>query len=193
MEKTNLLYPIFLRLDRVSILLVGGGNVALEKLTYILKSSPNAKIIAVAKDFLPEIYDFQSKFDIQLYQKEWQESDLNGVQLVIATTNDPILNELIYEAAHQRNLLVNVADKPYLCDFYLGAIVTKGQLKLAFSSNGQSPTIVKRLKEFFEEILPNDLDVLITHLTYYRSQIKGNLSEKVKKLNELTKMFQNNN
>lgn len=193
MEKTNLLYPIFLRLDRVSILLVGGGNVALEKLTYILKSSPNAKIIAVAKDFLPEIYDFQSKFDIQLYQKEWQESDLNGVQLVIATTNDPILNELIYEAAHQRNLLVNVADKPYLCDFYLGAIVTKGQLKLAFSSNGQSPTLVKRLKEFFEEILPNDLDVLITHLTYYRSQIKGNLSEKVKKLNELTKMFQNNN
>jgi precorrin-2 dehydrogenase/sirohydrochlorin ferrochelatase len=193
MEKTNLLYPIFLRLDRVSILLVGGGNVALEKLTYILKSSPNAKIIAVAKDFLPEIYDFQSKFDVQLYQKEWQESDLNGVQLVIATTNDPILNELIYEAAHQRNLLVNVADKPYLCDFYLGAIVTKGQLKLAFSSNGQSPTLVKRLKEFFEEILPNDLDVLITHLTYYRSQIKGNLSEKVKKLNELTKMFQNNN
>lgn len=193
MEKTNLLYPIFLRLDRVSILLVGGGNVALEKLTYILKSSPNAKIIAVAKDFLPEIYDFQSKFDVQLYQKEWQESDLNGVQLVIATTNDPRLNELIYEAAHQRNLLVNVADKPYLCDFYLGAIVTKGQLKLAFSSNGQSPTLVKRLKEFFEEILPNDLDVLITHLTYYRSQIKGNLSEKVKKLNELTKMFQNNN
>ena len=193
MEKTNLLYPIFLRLDRVSILLVGGGNVAFEKLTYILKSSPNAKIIAVAKDFLPEIYDFQSKFDVQLYQKEWQESDLNGVKLVIATTNDPILNELIYEAAHQRNLLVNVADKPYLCDFYLGAIVTKGQLKLAFSSNGQSPTLVKRLKEFFEEILPNDLDVLITHLTYYRSQIKGNLSEKVKKLNELTKMFQNNN
>jgi precorrin-2 dehydrogenase/sirohydrochlorin ferrochelatase len=193
MEKTNLLYPIFLRLDRVSILLVGGGNVALEKLTYILKSSPNAKIIAVAKDFLPEIYDFQSKFDVQLYQKEWQESDLNGVQLVIATTNDPTLNELIYEAAHQRNLLVNVADKPYLCDFYLGAIVTKGQLKLAFSSNGQSPTLVKRLKEFFEEILPNDLAILITHLTYYRSQIKGNLSEKVKKLNELTKMFQNNN
>jgi len=85
--------------------------------------------------------------------------------------------------------LINVADTPELCDFYLGSIVTKGDLKIAISTNGKSPTLSKRIREFFEAILPENIDELILNLHDYRNTLKGNFEEKVNKLNEITSSF----
>ncbi|HCD23411.1 MAG TPA: siroheme synthase, partial [Flavobacteriaceae bacterium] len=75
---------------------------------------------------------------------------------------------------------------PY-CDFYMGAIVTKGALKIAISTNGTSPTLAKRMRQWLEEILPNEIDELLTHLRAYRSTLKGDFEQKVHWLNEHTK------
>ncbi|WP_442946002.1 precorrin-2 dehydrogenase/sirohydrochlorin ferrochelatase family protein, partial [Ohtaekwangia sp.] len=84
---------------------------------------------------------------------------------------------------------INVADTPDLCDFYLGSVVTKGNLKIGVSTNGKSPTISKRIREYLEEALPDDTNDLLENMQKIRDQIKGDFSHKVKVLNELTTSF----
>jgi len=82
--------------------------------------------------------------------------------------------------------LVNIADKPALCDFYLGSIVQKGDLKLAISTNGKSPTVAKRLKEVLNESLPAEIDTTLQQIAELRKTLSGDFTDKVKKLNEVT-------
>lgn len=186
----NTLYPIFLKTENFNILIVGGGNVATEKINFILKNSPKANITIVAKEISSEIKSQVSNLkSICLSQKTFEITDLENKQLVIAATANKALNESIYYAAKAQHILINVADTPELCDFYLGSIVTKGDLKIAISTNGKSPTISKRLREFFEEILPNDIDELIDNLHKYRNTLKEDLNDKIEKLNKLTSSF----
>ncbi|MGZ4117908.1 MAG: TSUP family transporter, partial [Bacteroidia bacterium] len=83
-------------------------------------------------------------------------------------------------------ILINVADTPDLCDFYLGSIVQKGDLKIAISTNGKSPTLAKRLKEVFNEALPDDTQESIENLNKFRDLLKGDFTNKVKELNKAT-------
>lgn len=126
---------------------------------------------------------------IVLKEKAFESADMDNHQLVIAATADNVLNREIYRAAKAKNILINVADTPELCDFYLGSIVTKGDLKIAISTNGKSPTLSKRIREFFEDILPDNINDLILHLHQYRNTLKGSFEEKVQKLNDLTSSF----
>lgn len=183
----NELYPIFLKVSELNILIVGGGNVGLEKLTFLLKSSPHAKVSIVAKSFITEVIDLSEKYKVNVISKPYHKSNLKNQQIVIAATNNLEVNLQVYKDCKERNILVNVADNPTYCDFYMGGIVTKGNLKLAISTNGKSPTLAKRLRQFFEETLPDDINELSENLNEYRKTIKGNFEEKVKALNDLTK------
>src|SRR5699024_145576 len=95
-------------------------------------------------------------------------------------------NMIIHREAKAKKVLVNVADTPDLCDFYLGSIVKKGNLKIGISTNGKSPTMAKRLREVFTEVLPDEMENVLQNLRTIRKQIKGDFSEKVRKLNEIT-------
>ncbi len=183
---SNLLYPIFLKLDKVPILVVGGGNVALEKVSLMLKSSPNAVVTVVATEIKEEILDYQENHHLTIKKRKFENADLDGFQALIVATEDKLLNYQIWQEAKRRNIIVNVADTPDLCDFYLGSIVTKGDLKIAISTNGKSPTFAKRFREILEESLPEELDELIDNLQKFRNQLTGDFEYKVKKLNELT-------
>jgi precorrin-2 dehydrogenase/sirohydrochlorin ferrochelatase len=147
----NTLYPIFLKTENFNILIVGGGFVGTEKLSFILKNSPNANITVVAKEISDEIKSMvNGQLSIVLTEKPFEKSDLENKQLAIAATADKELNKAIYRAAKEKNILINVADTPELCDFYLGSIVTKGDLKIAISTNGKSPTLSKRIVNFLK-------------------------------------------
>ncbi|MCR9174272.1 MAG: bifunctional precorrin-2 dehydrogenase/sirohydrochlorin ferrochelatase [bacterium] len=182
----NELYPIFLKAQSVPILVVGGGNVGAEKLRYLLKSSPNAWVEVVATYFNDEVKELAKKHQVKLIHRTFQVSDLERRSLVIVATDDALLNLGIHAVCRKRQLLVNVADQPELCDFYLGGVVTKGNLKLAISTNGKSPTTAKRLRQLFEEVLPDDIDVLLENLHKYRKTLTMDFEEKVATLNELT-------
>ena len=183
---SNLLYPIFLKLDKVPILVVGGGNVALEKVSLMFKSSPNAMVTLIAPEIKEEILDYQGNHHLKIKKRKFNNADLEGFQALIVATEDKLLNYQIWQEAKRRNIVVNVADTPDLCDFYLGSIVTKGDLKIAISTNGKSPTFAKRFREILEESLPEELDELIDNLQKFRNQLTGDFEHKVKKLNELT-------
>ena len=182
----NNLYPVFLRMHQIQTLIVGGGNVALEKLTFLLKSSPNADVVMVAPFFRDEVRALARQFNISLIETSYEESFLVDKGMVIATTDNMEVNKQIYRDAKSRNLLVNVADTPELCDFYLGGIVTKGNVKIAISTNGKSPTTAKRLRQFFEEIIPEDINTMVESLNRYRKTLKGNFEEKVNQMNKIT-------
>lgn len=183
----NELYPIFLKVSELQVLIVGGGNVGLEKLTFLLKSSPNAKVTVVSKWFLPELKTLASDFQVILIEAAYKKSQLSKKQIVIAATDDLSVNLQVYKDCKAENVLVNLADNPNYCDFYMGGIVTKGNVKIAISTNGKSPTAAKRLRQFFEEILPENMNELVENLNTYRKTIKGDFEDKVNKMNDITK------
>jgi siroheme synthase-like protein len=190
----NLLFPIFLKQDVGRILLVGAGPVGLEKLTALIQNIPRASITVIAMDVLPEVKMLSSQYpNIVVEQRPYSHQDLEGFYMVIAAVNNRQLSEEIAGQARQRRILVNVADTPDLCDFYLSSIVKKGNLKIAISTNGKSPTVAKRLKELLNETLPEEMDDLLEHMHRIRQKIKGDFAQKVTALNELTRSLSVNN
>ena len=187
MESRNNLYPIFLKAKTLHVLIVGGGNVAEEKLHFLLKSSPDAKVTIVSPMFREQTLALANAYDVELIYDRYDNSFLKGKHLVIATTDVPDVNVEVYNDCKARHILVNVADNPPYCDFYMGGIVTKGHVKIAISTNGQSPTTAKRLRQFFEEVLPEDVNDLVQNLNEFRKTIKGDFEQKVQTLNEFTK------
>ena len=182
----NTLYPIFLKTEQLHFLIVGGGNVAHEKLFFILKSSPQTRVTVVAPMIREEVKELAASHQVELIKDVYHADYLAGRHLVIATTDQPAVNRQVYEDARARNLLVNVADTPELCDLYLGGIVTKGNLKIAISTNGKPPTLAKRLRQLFENIFPEDIDQLLRNLHRYRSTLKLSFEQKVDRMNALT-------
>ncbi|CAM3995921.1 TSUP family transporter [Mucilaginibacter galii] len=183
----NQLFPVFLKLNQLHTVLIGGGNVGLEKLTALLQNSEQATVSIVAEQILPEIYELTANHpQIKITQKSFSENDLDNADIVIAATANNVLNEQIRQAAHARKLLINVADKPALCDFYLGSIVKKGDLKIAISTNGKSPTVAKRLKQVLAENLPNELDTTLQQISALRNTLTGDFASKVIALNKVT-------
>lgn len=188
-ESRNNLFPIFLKLSELNILIVGAGNVGLEKLHFLLKSSPDANVTVVANSFLPELKALAEDFSVKMIEDSFHEKYLENVDVIIAATDNRNTNITIRTLAKARKILVNVADTPDLCDFYLGGIVTKGDLKIAISTNGKSPTFSKRFRQMLEATLPESIPQMLTNLRIIRSQIKGDFGQKVKQLNDLTSVL----
>ncbi|MDO6737975.1 bifunctional precorrin-2 dehydrogenase/sirohydrochlorin ferrochelatase [Wenyingzhuangia sp. 2_MG-2023] len=186
MEK-NQLYPVFLKVTALNTLIVGGGNVALEKLSFLLKSSPDAKVTMISPFYREETIAKAKEGKVRMVVGNYDSSLLEGKHIVIATTDIPTVNLQVYNDCKERAILVNLADNPPYCDFYMGGIVTKGNVKIGISTNGKSPTMAKRLRQFFESVLPDNIDDLAEYLNKYRDTIKGNFEEKVEKMNEFTK------
>ncbi len=188
MEDRNNLFPVFLKLEKLNLLIVGGGNVGLEKLQAVVNNSPATKVLIVAEKFIDELKLLAAPYpNITLVEDTFKKEYLHNIHVVITALNNIETSEHILNEAHEQKLLVNVADKPELCDFYLGSIVTKGNLKLAISTNGKSPTLAKRLKETFNELLPESINDVLNNMERIRQSLKGDFKEKVDKLNELTK------
>lgn len=188
----NTLFPIFLKVDQLRILVVGGGPVALEKLHFLHKSSPGACIDLVAISVLPEIHELLGNFaQSSLFLRGFSVEDLQGKHIVIAATNNAELNFFLRDLADKYHFLLNVADKPELCDFYLGGVVTRGDLKLAISTNGRAPVLAKRMREFFEDVLPDTIESTLQLSNQARQKIKGTFAERSAKLNALTSILVN--
>lgn len=183
----NGLFPIFIKLDQLKTLIVGGGNVGLEKLEALLRNNPEAKVKLVGAVIKQEIKALTTDYaGIELIERPFAEADLDDADVVILATENRALHVDILALAKARKLLVNVADTPDLCDFYLGSTVKKGDLKVGISTNGKSPTFAKRFREVLEEALPEDINNLLDNLHEIRNSLKGDFSHKVKVLDEVT-------
>ncbi len=183
---------IFLKLDKIQTLIVGGGNVGWEKVNFILKQSPNAKLRVISDYFHPEIILTALYNNVQIVERKFISQDLEGIKLLNVATNNNQLNTEIYKLAQTKNILTNVVDNRILCDFYTAAVMKKGAVKIPVSTNGASPTLAKRLRDVFEEVIPDEIEETVEMLNEIRSILKGDLQEKIKTLNSLTSLFSSN-
>lgn len=185
---SNRLFPVFLKLEKLRLLIVGGGYVGMEKLGVVLQNSPDGKIRLVATTISEEIRQcVAGRLNVELIERPYHATDIDDADIVIAAVNDVRVSSQVSADAKAKGKLVNAADKPELCDFYLGSIVQKGALKIAISTNGKSPTIAKRIKEVLNETLPDEIDALLNNMQQIRNKMSGDFAEKVKQLNEITK------
>ncbi|WP_416867323.1 MAG: bifunctional precorrin-2 dehydrogenase/sirohydrochlorin ferrochelatase [Imperialibacter sp.] len=183
----NTLFPVFLKLENFNTLLVGGGNVGLEKLTALLVNNPLANVTVVADRYLEETEKLaKSSPNVVLTYRKFEFDDLNNKQLVILATDNFELHKEIKLKTAELGILTNVADTPALCDFYLGSIVRKGDLKIAISTNGKSPTLAKRMRQYLEEAIPDSMQSLLDNMKTFRDKLKGDFSTKLEVLNDLT-------
>jgi siroheme synthase-like protein len=186
----NLLFPVFLKLEELKVLLVGGGKVGTEKLSALLGNSPAAPVTVVALHISDEVRKLAKHHpNVTLHERAFEQADLENKDLIVIAVNEKETSLAIRAAAKEKKILVNVADTPEQCDFYLSSIVQKGNLKIAISTNGKSPTAAKRIKEVLNNALPAELDDMINNLHAVRNKLNGNFEYKVKRLNELTRIL----
>lgn len=150
------LFPIFLKLEGRRCLVVGAGLVGAQKIAGLLETGAEVVVI----DPAPSAKLRQTILaDVRLtfHERKYLPSDLEGAYLVIAATSDPEVNREIYEQAQRRGILANVVDVPPLCDFYYPAVVRRGALVVAVSSQGESPHLAQRVRDEIGELLPENL------------------------------------
>lgn len=163
------LLPIFLRLEGRRALLVGAGNVALEKIGSLLKTGLRLRV--VAPDARPEVQTLASEGKLEWVQRAFQPDDLDDVFLAITATDQAEVNAAVYRAALERDVPCNSADDIPNCDFYFGSVVRRGDLQIAISTAGESPALAQRLRREIDEQLPQDLGPWLAELGKLRREV----------------------
>src|SRR5450432_1022150 len=186
----NRLFPVFLKLEELEVLLVGAGKVGQEKLSAVLQNAPATSVTVVATEISEAVKHLTASYpNVRLIEREFEPGDLDDKEIVIVAINDKAAGNYIRVLSKQKKLLVNVADTPELCDFYLGSIVDKGNRKIAISTNGKSPTMAKRMREQLNELIPDEIEGVIQNMHSIRQDLKGDFAEKVRQLDDLTKIL----
>src|SRR5947199_5982580 len=166
-------YIACLRLSGRRCVVVGGGEVGLEKVEGLLAC--DAAVTLVAPEAHPELVQLALEGSIRWEQREYQSADLDGALIAIAATDDTDLNVRVFEDAESRSMLVNVVDVPPLCNFILPAIVRNGPLAIAISTAGASPALAKRMKREIGELFGEPYALLAVLLNQVRGWAKATL------------------
>ena len=163
------LLPIFLKLAVRRCLLVGAGNVALEKIGSLLRTGLDLRVIAPTA--LPEVRALASEGKLEWVQRPFEISDLDGNFMVIAATDVPAVNALVYKGSVERNIPCNSVDDIPNCDFFFGSVVRRGSLQIAISTAGESPAVAQRLRREIDQQLPEDLGTWLEDLGSLRREV----------------------
>jgi uroporphyrin-III C-methyltransferase/precorrin-2 dehydrogenase/sirohydrochlorin ferrochelatase len=169
------LLPIFLKLDGRPGLLVGAGNIALEKINSLLITGLRLRVIA--PEAKSEIQQLARENRLEWIQRSFEAADLDGNFVVIAATDDLQVNATVYREAVRRGILVNSVDDPPHCDFYFGSVVRRGDLQIAISTAGESPAVAQRLRREIDARLSADIGPWLKNLGAFRREVLATLPQ----------------
>src|SRR5437660_10481153 len=167
-------YIACLRLTGRRCVVIGGGDVGLEKVEGLLAC--DAEVTLVAPEAHPELVQLALEGSIRWEQREYESSDLDGCLIAIAATDDTDLNVRVFDDGEARSMLVNVVDVPPLCNFILPAIVRNGPLAVAISTAGPSPALAQRMKREISEHFGERYATLALLLNEVRGWAKATLA-----------------
>jgi precorrin-2 dehydrogenase / sirohydrochlorin ferrochelatase len=142
------LFPMFMKLEGRSCLVVGAGTVGEPKIKSLIEAGASVRVVAL--QVTAAVGEWAESGAISWEARAFKSTDLDGVFLIIAATNNRDLNAAIFREARRRNILCNVVDDPEYCDFYYPAVVRRGDLQLAISTNGHSPALAQRIRRELE-------------------------------------------
>jgi precorrin-2 dehydrogenase/sirohydrochlorin ferrochelatase len=163
-------YMACLDLEGRSCLVVGGGSIALEKVSGLLDCGARVTVVA------PRISEELRALDVERLSRGYRASDLDGRFLVVAATSITSLNRLVHDDAEARSLLCNVVDVPELCNFILPAVVRRDPIAIAVSTGGASPALAQRIRDDVAELIGPEHAELARRLRALRPWAKDNLS-----------------
>jgi precorrin-2 dehydrogenase/sirohydrochlorin ferrochelatase len=143
------LFPMFMKLEGRQVLVVGAGNVGEPKIGGLLETGAHIRVVALQAS--PAVREWAREGKIELAVRAFSSDDLAGAFLVIVATNSRTLNERVYHEAQRRGVLCNVVDVPALCDFFYPAVVRRGDLQIAVSTAGQSPSLAQKIRQQLEK------------------------------------------
>jgi siroheme synthase-like protein len=166
-------YIACLRLTGRRCVVVGGGEIGLEKVEGLLAC--DGRVVLVAPDAVPELDSLAAEGSIEWIRRRYEPGDLEQTFIAIAATNDTATNIAVYQDAEERAMLVNVVDVPPLCNFILPAIVRTGPLAIAISTAGASPALAKRIKRQIADEFGEPYARLAVLLNEVRGWAKGTL------------------
>jgi len=167
--------PIFLKLDGRLAVLIGGGDVAARKLELLRRVG--ARIRVVAPELGADIAALAASGRIEYRCGSFVPDDLEGAELVIAATDEPLVNQAVALAARARHLPVNVVDAPDLCSFIMPAIIDRGRVVAAVSTGGASPVLARLIRARIELALPHGIERLAELAASWRDRVKAALPE----------------
>lgn len=186
----NHLFPAFLNLQNFSVLIVGGASAGLEKLQAILNNAPQTNIRIVSDNICVEIKRLaEGSSNIELIARAFDAEDLTDMDIVVVTISEKSAGKAIYAAAKDNGQLVYITGQPELCDFHFGEQVSKGDLKIAISTNGKAPEIAEYLKERLTEALPDTLEAIGENMHGIGAGIHLNFSNGKHHLNGATRVL----
>lgn len=142
------LFPVFLKLQDRPCLVVGAGAIGEGKAQSLLEAG--ALVCVVAPRATQRLQELAATGAITWLKRKFKPADLDGKSLVIAATSTPSVNDLVFSESQKRQLLCNAVDDPPHCNFFYGAVVRRGDLQIAISTNGKSPAFAQRLRELLE-------------------------------------------
>lgn len=177
------LYPIFLKLENRPVLVVGGGNIACRKVEGLCQAGAAVRVIATRFSTA-----LQAMPGITRELRPWQPGDCKGAVLVIAATDDAAVNKAVRMECEALGLPVNSVDDPPNCSFYLPAIVRRGDLRIAISTQGNVPMLASRLREKLDDVLPAGLADLTAGAAALRERLKATEPDTAKR-NEALRKF----
>lgn len=169
------LFPIFLKLDGRLVVVAGGGVVAEGKIRGLLNAG--ARVRVVAPSVTLQIADWARLGKVEWLAKEFASTDLIGALLAIAATSAPGVNEAVFRAAEQQGILCNAVDDTEHCHFYYGAIVQRGDLQIAISTNGKSPALAQRLRQELEAQFGPEYEAWLARLGAARDALRSGDSD----------------
>ena len=180
------LYPLSLKLNGRRCVVVGGGAVAERKIASLLECG--ADVTVVAPEATPAIRDWAAKARIRLLGRTFQPADVAGAVIAIAATDDNAVNLAVAKAANASGTLVNVVDVPELCDFYVPASLTRGDLQITLSTGGASPALAKRLRIDLERDFGPEYETYLQLLARLRAELKARVPDRARR-NEAEDQF----
>ena len=177
------LFPMFLKLDGRQCLVVGAGKVGEPKIGGLFETGARIRVVALAAS--PAVRDWARAGRIELELRVFSPEDLDGAFLAVVATNSRSLNERVYREAQRRGVLCNVVDVPDLCDFFYPAVVRRGDLQIAVSTSGQSPSLAQRIRQQLEKQFGPGYAAWVKELGETRKLILASDLDKERKLDLL--------
>jgi uroporphyrin-III C-methyltransferase/precorrin-2 dehydrogenase/sirohydrochlorin ferrochelatase len=169
-------FPLFVNLDKLPVLVVGGGDIAERKINLIIKANANVEVLA--RKFTPNVEQIISKKKLKKIKKSLDISTLSSnYSLIIAATDNKQVNKKLFNFANKNNILINVVDQPELCTCTFGSIVERGDLVVAISTGGSAPVFARNLREKLETLLPQSTKQLIDFSSTIREKVIRSFSQ----------------
>jgi len=179
-------FPAFLKLDDKKILIVGGGNIAYEKLVHLLDFTQDIDLIAL--EFSDEMLQKMQERDLSFEQRGYKQGDIAKYAIVIIAVDDIPLQAQIYKESQEYKCLCNAVDSVEYCDFIFPSYIKKDDLTIAVSTSGASPAMAKHLRRYLEDLIPQSIGEFLKEMRQLRESLpKG--KERMKMLDEKAKKY----